>query len=51
MREHRKKLKLFQEKLNRAEKKLKVLNNSLESLKKKQKKTVNYKIFVCNKLN
>ena len=51
MRERREKLKLFQEKLNRAKKKLKILNNSLESLEKKQKEIINYKISVCNKLN
>ena len=30
---------------------MKILNNSLESLKKRQKKVINYKIFMYNELN
>ena len=37
--------------MDHAEKKLKVLNNSLEFLKTYQKKTINYKLLVYNKLN
>ena len=51
MRERREKLKLFQEELNRAKKELEILDNSLESLKKKQKEAVNREISVCDKLD
>ena len=51
IRKHRAKLKVFQEEVDQAEKKLEILDNSLEHLDDRRKEIINHKLSICDELD